>query len=352
MPKPLQAISLLFVLFSTLQSFAQSLTNGCNLNSNGKPSEFYVAHKHAEDKHLDSFITKETNALRSFFSIQPCVLFCEDTPDSPEARSTKMVDNDSFPSGTILLGLNMLNKEFVATNNRLIIPFILAHQFAHIADLQKGLTKDSATKMSEQFADFQAGSFLCFSHINLDSASIVNFFSKKEYTLSKAPDQDAIAQRFEAIKSGYNWFQEYAMKKSKVDIDAILLAAKKYVGLTDLDEEESKRLVQNISMYTRPVLVGPGTSNTLIRYHIRIKNNNKYAVVLIIGGLSFGHYENIKFYDSEFVKDGEIEMKTVKVSANSNETVLISIEVPNLEPFASVGVPRNQVPKIISARKE
>jgi hypothetical protein len=350
------SLTLTFSLF-TIQIFAQLNKRGCKVNLDTKPNDFYVISNYTGNQQLDSILQKQVSSLKSFFSVQPSFFIYEDDSITPSVQAMKTIENDSFPSGTILLGLNMVKNELTNPNKSILIPLILAHQFAHISDFTKNSTPIDDLKSTELFAEFQTGCFLFHNGIQIDSASestILNFFEKKEYELNNQEAHGIPLERLAALKAGYEWLKSKAQLNFSATINEAELAAQKYLGLSSIDKQETlDSIAANVSILTNSCKSYlEGVHEMGFSYRITIDNKNDVDLIITIGGLCFGRYQKCDYFIGNYIYEGEFDLKAIRLAAHTKETITISKSVYENWPVDCPGVYPNQKAKIISIKKE
>ena len=205
---------------------------GCSLSISAKPSSNYLMFNYSGNAQLDAFLGREVNVLRNFFSVHPSVYYYQDP--YPNALAMRDVEDNMFPSGTVLLGINLVNQEFQLSRSGTTIPFLLAHEFGHILDNSRNATAGYDSRTRELFADFQAGCFLFYRSVLTYTdvqAAMVSFYTKGDYDFNDPDHHGTSEERLNAFTAGYNWLRAKALPGVYVSPDEAIQADKNYLGI-------------------------------------------------------------------------------------------------------------------------
>ncbi len=232
----MKALLVLVLLLTISQgsSFGQGNPYGCRANIGAKPSDDFNMTEFSGNPQLDNFLNREVNILRRFFEVNPSVYYYQDEPGAENAQAMLKVENSNYPSGTVILGFNMVMKEFGYSTSGTTIPFVLAHEFAHIVDFNKNITTDYETKVGELLADFQAGCFLYFRSFFTYTdirAALQSFYLKGDYEFNNPDHHGTNEERLNAVLAGYNWLKGKARPGVYIGVNDATEAAKEYLGI-------------------------------------------------------------------------------------------------------------------------
>jgi hypothetical protein len=234
----MKALLLLVLTWAIPQWYllAQGDFYGCRANIDAKPSDNFIMTEFSGNPQLDNFLNREVNILRRFFETNPSVYYYQDQSGAENAQAMSRVENYNYPSGTVIIGFNMVKKELGYSTSGTTIPFILAHEFAHIVDFNKSITAGYETKVGELFADFQAGCFLYFrGYLTYTDirAALQSFYLKGDYEFNNPDHHGTNEERLSAVLAGYNWLRTRARPGVYIGVDDATEAAKEYVGITE-----------------------------------------------------------------------------------------------------------------------
>ncbi len=354
-------IALTIVLTTASATLSAQNNSGCRANISSKPSDNFRMTSYSGNTQLDNFLNREVNVLRTFYGINPSVYYYQDEAAAPNAQAIPRVEDYSHPSGTVILGLNMVTSEFRLSTSGTTIPFILAHEFAHIVDFNKGAISGYETRISELFADFNAGcflyyrSFLTYTDIQ---AALRSFYNKGDYEFNNPDHHGTPEERLNAVLAGYNWLKGKARPGVNIGTDEAIKAAKEYLGISGTTSSQSptksssSQLTSHVSLIAK--LLSPSSDGrvTTYTYSVKIYNRNDVDIHVSVGGLTYGHYQNCNANTYNYVKDGNFDEQGISVSANSNETIEFTMTFNENPPYFCSGVPSYQRAKIISVEEE
>lgn len=220
------------MLFSILNlipalSFSQ-IQGGCtlsNLNSNnGNTQRELRLSTTTGNANLDQVINLDMYSLYDLFDVRANIYMYSDN-EGPNAMASPSVSDIRFPNGTVLLGSNLLIKEFENSQTKLLfsIPAILAHEMGHI--LQFKLGSQLSVTQKELQADFLAGYYLRVRSSRIPAATLPeeafkSFFDKGDYEFNNPNHHGTKEQRLAAIKAGY--------KCNAMDLDELYETSKVY----------------------------------------------------------------------------------------------------------------------------
>jgi hypothetical protein len=157
---------------------------------------------------LDQAFNKELDRISGLYRIYPNFFMADDSRGGMNASA---FDCGVTPGSryTIVFGAHLMLNEFSLTGpNNYSIPAILAHEFTHIVQFQRGTVLPGTGK--ELQADFMAGWYTAkvnewsFDRFSAISQSIVSFFMKgDDFINNNDPDPHGTReQRVAAIKAG------------------------------------------------------------------------------------------------------------------------------------------------------
>jgi hypothetical protein len=353
---------LLSIALMTCHQFALAQRDGCSATLGAKPSGHFQITSYSGNSYLDAFLTREVNVLRNFFDVNPSVFYYDDGSEGANARAMPAVEHPAYPSGTVILGLNMIVNEFNLSASGTTVPLIMAHEFGHILDYKENVCDDYDVKTAELFADFMAGCFLYYRHVLIYTdtrAAIATFYNKGGYEFNNPDHHGTPDERVAALMAGYNWLQSVARPGVYISPSQAIDAAKDYLEISEdgsgsTTSGGSARLVsnsalkENITIITRLADTQSGGSGVTFTYKITVVNNNDVDVTVTLGGLSYGTYANCNATRSSYQEEGEIDEETVSVSANSREIVEVSVHVDESPPYSCAGVKQHQNAQVVA----
>ena len=214
-------------------SLSQNEIIGCSQNY-VTASDQYEIFQYSGNPQLDTYLNRDVNVLRNFFQVNPSVYYFIDSPDAPNAMALSTVEDPNYSDGTIVLGQNLIISEFQLSQSGTTIPFILAHEFAHIVDFLSGSTSCCETKVSELFADFLSGSFLYYRSVLTYTdvqAAMYSFYSKGDFGFNDPDHHGTPQERLQAFISGYNWLRIESMKGKQIPVELAIEAALDYLEI-------------------------------------------------------------------------------------------------------------------------
>jgi hypothetical protein len=295
--------------------FAQGNSSGCRANIDAKPSDDFIMTEFSGNPQLDNFLNREVNILRRFFETNPSVYYYQDEPGAENAQAMSRVENYSYPSGTVILGVHMVTKEFGYSTSGTTIPFVLAHEFAHIVDFNNDITTGYETRIAELFADFQAGCFLYFrSFLTYTDirAALQSFYLKGDYEFNNPDHHGTHEERLNAVLAGYNWLKSKARPGVYIGVNDAIEAAKEYLGIAAEPPSPS------------PQLRNPGT-NASTAYTAILSCSSSFCTSLkeVLSGLD-DDFKNLR------VNQSEGRLYDSKISFPGEQSNMISIgETPS-----------------------
>lgn len=151
---------------------------------------------------LDQKFNFSKNDLESIFGVTADLyIYNDDT--SPNAFATSHNSYD----GLIAFGRNMLiNKLWNRSQGEACVAGILAHEFAHVLQIKKGM-RQSNSKIKELQADFLAGYYIGRKNFSLTSIQAFgnDLYSMGDYDFANSNHHGTPSERVSAMNEGYRY---------------------------------------------------------------------------------------------------------------------------------------------------
>lgn len=220
-------ILLLFLLGWVGMAFGQ----GCFLGNN--PTSVENLTKFSGNQQFDNINNQEYELLSSVFGVRPDFYYLHDF-GMPNAYAAPTIHNPNLTDGTIMLGFSLVQQECSNSPSGTCsaVPFILAHEFAHILDFKFGTGLSG--KYKELFADYIAGSYLYhranrFGNLNIQEVAS-SFFSKGNYDFNNPNFHGTPQERYNCLSAGYVLAQQYSQQGIHLTRELLMNSAIQYVG--------------------------------------------------------------------------------------------------------------------------
>ncbi len=223
-------------LLCTIDSKAQHFSGCANQETAPISKQVHVV-KSSGNPQMDRWLDREADVLRGFFGVNPSLVMYNDSLiDHPNSCVSVVPESGDCPDGTVAIGYNYLQNMYNYSGNFSMIPIVVAHQFAHIADFTLKATP-AVPIYKELYADFMAGCFIAYS-----SNQTWTDISHNERWVVRIGDYAAIndpayhgapLQRMAAFKSGYDWVKSQAQAGTKVAVKDASDAARQYLNLPE-----------------------------------------------------------------------------------------------------------------------
>ncbi len=201
---------------------------------------------------LDSFIAGEANYLASYLRVWPqLAYFDEKSPDKANAFASPpgaMGVTNNY--GMVGIGLQLIKK--IKTNfsslgvySNYIVAAILAHEFAHITQIQSAMRGQhfgitARGKKPELHGDFVAGVYLASRHsdalaFGIDLSKVVegafyDFMSKGDTYFTHPLHHGTPQERLNAVRAGFNHAYGLISRGAYVDSGVLYKQARLFVG--------------------------------------------------------------------------------------------------------------------------
>jgi len=157
-------------------------------------------------KQIDKAMIAELRRILTILPINPGFKYINDQNPNAFADAKDTVPNTT---GTVYIGLNLINGEFEQADGGVAVAGICAHECGHIYQFYNGwmdkLASDTA-RLVELHADFLAGYY--FGRTGLHSANKVkvfgnSLFSKGDYNFNDKDHHGTPEERLTAMQRGY-----------------------------------------------------------------------------------------------------------------------------------------------------
>jgi hypothetical protein len=222
----------IFVFLSIFMSCLSTKAQTCSFSNmgdlGGQPTNY------SGNTNLDQALTSEYYKLVSVCGIMPFSCYIYENGD-PNAFASTQISHPSFPDGTVVLGLKMIQQECSQSRSGTCVSMavVMAHEFAHILDFKNRFVKQKG-KMPELFADYMAGVYLhtrelTFSFTDIKEAA-ESIFSKGDYSFNDPQHHGTPQERMDALLAGYNFSRKMASSgKTYFSVNNAMQAAKTYL---------------------------------------------------------------------------------------------------------------------------
>lgn len=222
----------LSIIFTFLMIGQKSFTQRCYISSlpdlGGQPTNY------SGNPTLDQNLNNEYFKLVYCFGVRPCSYYILEK-GGPNAYATPALSRDDYPDGTVVLGLNLINKECSesVSGTCVSVAVIMAHEFAHILDFKYKFVKQRG-KISELFADYMAGVYLhtrelTYSYTDIKEAAN-SIFTKGDTNFNSPLHHGTSQERMNALLAGYNFSKTMvASGRHSFTIQEAMQGAKSYL---------------------------------------------------------------------------------------------------------------------------
>lgn len=172
------------------------------------------------DAAFDSAVEREMTTLNSLFGVNVAVYFPNDglkdasftTKKHPELLKRDDVPEEMFPyiTGSILIGMGLLDDEYQRYGSLMSFPGILAHEYAHAMQYQNNFPYPKGLRR-EQHADFMAGWYIayrCQCRVQDPRVALDSIARKGSTGYFDVGIHGTSQQRADAFMAGYNYFRQ------------------------------------------------------------------------------------------------------------------------------------------------
>jgi uncharacterized protein (DUF2164 family) len=173
------------------------------------------------DAALDSDIEDEMTTLNSLFGVQVAIYFPNDGLKSAyftHEKHDKLLKRDDVPpemyeyiTGSIFIGMGLLDDEYHNYGSLMSVPGILAHEYAHAMQYQNKFPYPKSLR-SEQHADFMTGWYIayrCQCRVQDPRVALDSIARKGDRTgYFDSGIHGTSEQRASAFMAGYYYFQQ------------------------------------------------------------------------------------------------------------------------------------------------
>jgi hypothetical protein len=183
---------------------------------------------------LDQNLNNEYAKLVYCFGVRPCSYYILENGGS-NAFATPSLSREDYPDGTVVLGLNLINKECSesVSGTCISVAVIMAHEFAHILDFKYRYVNQRG-KMPELFADYMAGVYLYTRELTYSFTDIKeaanSIFTKGDTDFNSPLHHGTSQERMNALLAGYNFSKKIvASGRYNFTIQEAMRSAKEYL---------------------------------------------------------------------------------------------------------------------------